>query len=280
MIVDVAKHSTASDWWTAEGGFFGEHYMTGDDSIEGYRPEERESLEARTAREVDGVVRLLGLSAGTRVLDVPCGYGRHSVELARRGYRVVGVDVNDVHLRRAQQAAAWAFENGSGNSAPRLLKGDMRDLLSTLPEAQFDAVINMFFSFGFFGEEENHQTMRSFASVLRRGGHLLLHTDVCPEMILQGHKYRLDETRNMRGGGQLVIHEEFDPRSHRLNGTWTLRHPDREIRMTPYSVRLYSLDELRAMAVESGFREVSFFRGFDGEAFEPNSSEQVMVARI
>lgn len=61
-----------------------------------------------TAREVDEIERLLKLPRTERVLDVGCGNGRHAVELARRGYRVVGIDVAEAYLREAEQDAGRA----------------------------------------------------------------------------------------------------------------------------------------------------------------------------
>src|SRR3954462_14549733 len=59
-----------------------------------------------TAAEVDFVIRMTGLSAGDRVLDVPCGSGRHTLELARRGYRVTGLDVSAEAVAHARAVAA------------------------------------------------------------------------------------------------------------------------------------------------------------------------------
>ncbi|MDR7511904.1 MAG: class I SAM-dependent methyltransferase, partial [Armatimonadota bacterium] len=61
---------------------------------------ERADVE-RAATQVEQVVRLLDLHPPARVLDLCSGYGRHSVELARRGFDVVGVDISEMQVRRA-----------------------------------------------------------------------------------------------------------------------------------------------------------------------------------
>ena len=63
----------ASKWWHEAAGFFGDFYADGDRSQEGHVAAKKMSLDERTAREVDGVVRLLSLKPRQRVLDVPCG---------------------------------------------------------------------------------------------------------------------------------------------------------------------------------------------------------------
>ena len=85
-------------WFEDGGGFFGRYYIEGDNSIEGYLRNPM-TLEERTQREIDGVVKLLDLRAGDRVLDCPCGYGRHSPELGSRGFDGVGCDI-EVLARR------------------------------------------------------------------------------------------------------------------------------------------------------------------------------------
>jgi len=91
------------DWWSEKSGFFGKFYMTGDDSIEGYHEFEKMSQDERTAEEVRGVIRLCNLKNGEKVLDCPCGWGRHSIMLAKKGFNVVGSDINDFELNIASK---------------------------------------------------------------------------------------------------------------------------------------------------------------------------------
>ncbi len=72
--------------------FFNANYIRGDNSEEGFTDDYR-TLEQRTKDEVNGVMNILNLSTGAKLLDVPCGYGRHSIELAFRGQDVTGVDI-------------------------------------------------------------------------------------------------------------------------------------------------------------------------------------------
>src|SRR5207249_2403414 len=88
--------------WYHEGGFYGPDYMAmfADEAASG-------------AAEAERALRLLALPMGSRVLDVACGYGRHAVNLAQRGLRVVGLDLNSYFLGVAAQRAA------DGNAAAR-----------------------------------------------------------------------------------------------------------------------------------------------------------------
>jgi cyclopropane fatty-acyl-phospholipid synthase-like methyltransferase len=118
-------------FWEDGAGFFGRNYMEGDDSLEGFLTTPL-GLRERTAREVDGIVRLMDLAPGMRILDCPCGYGRHSVGLAQRGFEVVGVDLNTEMLERAVQGAA-------GVERVTFVKENMLHLGY---QREFDAVLN------------------------------------------------------------------------------------------------------------------------------------------
>src|SRR5512140_3164181 len=98
--------------------------------------------------EVDFLVGALGLQGGERILDLACGYGRHALELARRGYRVVGVDITEPYI---QDARATAAREGL---AVELLQADVRDL--TFRDA-FDVVLNMADgAIGYFDAEQEN----------------------------------------------------------------------------------------------------------------------------
>lgn len=107
---------SADHWFEPLADFMGETYL-------------RYSFTKGTVREVDFLMETLGLSKGARVLDVGCGPGRHSNELARRGLRVHGVDISHRFIEVARAAAH------DGATFERL---DARDMQF---ESEFDAVI-------------------------------------------------------------------------------------------------------------------------------------------
>src|SRR5947209_19024762 len=117
----------ASDWWRT---WFGPGYLALYD----------ETLGARTPIEIDQLEALLQLRPPLRILDLPCGQGRHAIELARRGYDVTGVDLSpylrDVAKPRATEADVRV----------RGLLGHIRDASQGDP---FDLIVNVFNSFGY-----------------------------------------------------------------------------------------------------------------------------------
>ena len=106
----------------------------------------------RAKQDCQGIRRILesnGVVEGSRLLDVPCGIGRHSVELAAMGYQVVGVDFSEPFLGRARSRAE---EEGVAEQCT-FVHGDMRELASVLKEDEFDAALNLFTSIGYYDEK-------------------------------------------------------------------------------------------------------------------------------
>lgn len=119
----------------------------------------------QTEAELAFIERQLPLASHPSILDVCCGPGRHANALAQRGYRVLGVDTNAgaVAQARAAELAGASFQ---------LL--DMRELRS-LPHT-FDAVINLWASFGYFDDATNEAILRQIAAKLRSGGRAIIDT--------------------------------------------------------------------------------------------------------
>ena len=117
--------------------------------------------------EALGFARLAGLELGADVLDCPCGYGRHSIPLARAGYHIVGADRSPVLLEEARRRA------GEGEW-PRWVEADHREL--PFPDASFDCVMNLFTSLGYRGEEGDRKTLSELRRVLRPDGSLVVET--------------------------------------------------------------------------------------------------------
>ncbi len=116
-------------------------------------------------KEVRAIIDWLGLTAEDKILDLCCGTGRHSIELARRGFSVTGIDLSDVLLRHAKKK--------SEGLDIEYYQGDMRSL--PFASSSFDVVLNLFTSFGYFVEDhENVQVLAEIARVLKPNGQFLI----------------------------------------------------------------------------------------------------------
>lgn len=263
--------STRSQYkfWEEGGGFFGRPYMEGDNSLEGYLTTPLR-LEERTKIEIDGVVQLLDLRPPQKILDCPCGYGRHSIGLARRGFHVVGSDINGEML-------APALRDARGLDNIRFVKENMQRLTYG---NEFDAVLNLFFSFGFFEtEEENNDVLKNFFNALKPGGKFMMHTDINVPRITSG-TYKLHEVRNLVSGKQLEIVESYYPPDKRLTGQWILISQDgARQELTPYSHRIYTYQDFVDVCLQVGFEDVRGYGDWAGSPLEESSEDMIIVAQ-
>jgi len=218
--------------------------------------------------EVDFVVEALGLPDGARVLDLCCGHGRHAVELARRGYRVSGLDLSAYHLRLAKAAAKRA------GVEVEWLHSDMRSIPGR--GGRFDAVVNMFTSFGYFdSEDEDERVLAGVARALKPGGRFLI--DTMNRDWLMG-VFRESDATELPDGGLIVSRRTFDVRTGRIANTWTHIAPDGAQREHSFSHRLYAYTELAAMLERAGLAITRTWGGFDGSELTRHSRRVIALA--
>jgi len=211
---------------------------------------------AETEAEVEGLLRLLDLPPGSRLADVCCGAGRHLVRLLQRGYRAVGVDVSAMMLGLARREAQTRSLR-----AP-LVRADARSL--PFRAACFDAVLNLFNSFGYCEtDEENEQVLREAARVLRPGGQFLLETRNPQYQILFAP---VRQRVRAADGSFLVVSWRYDRQGRRLHSEWRRPRTGRVVYRA--SMRLYQLEELRALLSRAGLEETGLFSGYAGEPFD------------
>jgi SAM-dependent methyltransferase len=120
-----------------------------------------------TAKEVDFMLGYFNLSQGDRVLDIMCGYGRHAIELAKKGIDVTAVDNLEAYISEINKTA-------KDNSLP--LEAIQADILLYKLNKQFDLALCMGNSLNFFKEEEIYRMLVNVHDHLDKGGHLLINT--------------------------------------------------------------------------------------------------------
>jgi SAM-dependent methyltransferase len=256
-------------WWMEEYGFFGDFYMEGDDSKDGYLEGRKQTLVDRTITEAEGVIRLLDLKEGQKLMDCPCGYGRHSNELSSRGINVVGCDINSVHLGKAKK-----------NAQARGLTTDFRkvNMIEVDYQNEFDAVINMFYSFGFFDtDEENFRVLKNFYNALKPGGKFLMHTDVNMTRVDSG-KYKFDEDRPLTSGNELRVIDIYDEETKRIEGKWIITDNQGNRKEVDYSVRVYTKEEFTQMCFDAGFTKVTVYADWDGSDYSEDAEDMIFIA--
>ncbi len=213
---------------------------------------------------------MLGLKGGEKILDLPSGYGRHSIALAQKGFNVTGSELNSVHLNKAIQNAEKA------GTRVNFVKENM---ININYKGEFDTVINMFYSFGFFDtDKENNKVLKNFYNALKPGGKFLFHTDVNIPRIMSG-KYREDETRHLASGKSLRIIDKYNPSDKRIHGTWIIKDKEGNEEKKNYSVRVYTKDEFIDLCKQTGFTEFKVYSDWSGVPYSEDSEDMIIVAK-
>jgi len=264
-------------WWHPDYGFFSmDFYLKGDNSKEGFSPNNPLSNSQRTKKEVEFIIKLLQPKKGDTFLDCPCGYGRHLIELASQGFIVTGIDINKPFLDLGIKDAG--IHNLNGNT--KFLQQNMIEM--NFPHSSFDYAINMFTSLGFFEKDfENEKVIKNFSNVLKPNGKLLLYFDYNSSRIINHKYFNGDENKNRKclfNGKKydLYVEEHYDKTKKRLFGTWTLRNGGDPV-TKKYSIRIYSNEEIKKLLLYNGFSEVMFFDP-NNNNFSDKSQETIIVA--
>jgi SAM-dependent methyltransferase len=217
-----------------------------------------------TARLVQGAP-LLQFPKGARVLDLCCGPGLFVAPLARRGYRVTGVDLSPLMLKRAEAACADAAVRA------RLIPADM--LTFTEPQS-FDVVLNVFTSFGYFDDPaDNAQVLRNAHASLVPGGRLLV--DLMGKEVLAGWIGR-PQLVELGDGGYVVQRDTILDGWRRLRTDWTLVRGGRA-REASITSWLYSGAELCAMVEDAGFTDVACYGSFDAAPYDQHAKRLIVT---
>jgi ubiquinone/menaquinone biosynthesis C-methylase UbiE len=213
-----------------------------------------------------GAARLTGCPEGGDLLDVPCGFGRHAVALARAGYRVVGVD-------RSQALLAEARRRADDAEWPILVEADYREL--PFADESFDAAINLFTSLGYLGDEEDTKALAEIARVLRPAGRLVV--ELVPRDLLV-RRFSEQDWRALGGGRLLLEQRTFDAAAGIAQTTQTLVETTGERDSRTFSLRVYTATELVAMLLAAGFAEAKCYGDLEGGELTVDT-RLVVVAR-
>ncbi len=203
----------------------------------------------------------LKLPEGARVLDLCCGSGRHSLVLDKLGYNVTGVDLSETLLQEAKKSDPIG--------AIRWLQGDMRKVPA---EGPFDAVFNLFTSFGYFEDDaENEKALHEIERLLRPGGSYLIDflnpayvkANLVPHSVREEGATKIDERRS--------VEDRYVVKRIRI------RDAQAEERSYEERVKLYELADFRAMLARTGLRIDRVYGGYGGEAYDEATSQRLIL---
>jgi len=220
--------------------------------------------DGRSDAEVASLVKLLNLDSPMKILDLACGFGRHTNRLAALGHSITGVDYMPGFLALAREKAA---EMGVQVD---YRQGDMRQISFY---EEFDRVLLLFTSFGYFIDDENERVIKNMASALKPGGYLLfdiqnrdtLLKDLPPADVIE------------KDGDLLINRFSFDVLTGRFyNRRIIIRNGIRKDK--PFSIRLYNAAEVRNLLNGAGLVDYKLL-GEDHQPLSARSRRIVIIAQ-
>ena len=225
-----------------------------------------ESLtDERTEAEVSALVSLLELDKPKKILDLACGFGRHTNRLAALGHTMTGVDLMPGFLDIAKKDAVQKRVDVCYQ------QGDMRRIAF---DNEYDCVLLLFTAFGYFSDEENLQVLINARNALLPGGKLIFDIQNRDTFLKAMQPYYVVE----KEGNMMIDHMTFDSyRGRSYNRRVVFRDGIRKDK--PFFIRLYNPSEIQTLITRAGLEMEHLYAGWDAKEFSSDSNRMVVIAR-
>ncbi len=208
---------------------------------------------------IDQLLRTLHLPPGARILDLACGRGRHARYLADKGFDVTGLDISESSIAYARQ-----FEN----HRLAFYRHDMRQRFRV---NYFDAVLNLFTSFGYFNTDREHErVLHNVHDSLKPGGLFLL--DFFNAHWVRSHLVRREE----KTLGDITFHIHKSIRAGRVYKRIEFEAQGRRYTFRE-RVRLFTLEDLTAMLQKARLPVVCTYGGYDLQPYDSTLSQRLIL---
>lgn len=219
----------------------------------------------RSDMDVVSLIKLLDLHPPMKILDLACGFGRHANRLAALGYSVTGIDQSADFLSLARKHARKMDVD------VYYLQADMRHLEFV---EEFDVVIMMFTTFGYFNDGDNFRVLENIARALKPGGMLgfdIPNRDVTLKTLLPAIVVE-------KNGDLMINRNSFDMVSGRWhNQRIVIRNGVRKDK--PFSIRLYNPTETRDLVQKAGMEVLHLYGDWSGQPLSAESRGIVVLAQ-
>jgi SAM-dependent methyltransferase len=219
----------------------------------------------RTETEVANLVKLLEFDHPMDILELACGFGRHTNRLAALGHRVTGLDLMEGFLDLARKDAV------NRGVQVRYQQGDMRQIAY---QNEFDRVMMLFTAFGYFEDEDNLRVLKNVKNALRPGGLFVtdsMNRDVFLKNFQPVHVIEKD-------GSLMIDRISFDSLNGlMLNQRISIRKGVRKDK--PFKVRIYNPNEFADLLGKAGLEVYAMYGGFDAQPVSADSRRLVVLAR-
>ena len=220
-------------------------------------------------KQVGFLIQALNLNNSQTILDVACGTGRHALAFGKKGFSVVGLDINDLCVQ-------FAKKNCRQIKAVKIKKGDMRKL--GFAKSKFDLVISLYTSFGYFKtDKENKESLYELVKAVRPGGRLVIQTMNRDWLLRSFQPVTFEESfRYFYLAGR-----KYNPKTHYIEGySFFIDKKSRQGEPSYHRVRLYSIDEMKKLLKSAGLVSIKVLGNFKRERLSKyKSSHPIYIGK-
>jgi len=233
-----------------------------------------------TKQQIPALLKILRPKKDAKILDLACGHGRHSIELAKRGYKVTGIDFSKHFIDVAKKDAK------ERDAEVNFICDDMRNLSFV---NKFDFVINMFTSFGYFDDEnDNELVLRKISRALKPNGKFLIEINNFVGQLARALREGKFEKKTgfltivkkdkLSNGLIVTTKDEFNPVTMRwaMTRTWKENSKTKNYKT---NVRIFSPAELGSMMKRNGLLVEKIWGDLQGSPLGIDSRRLVVLAR-
>ena len=230
----------------------------------------------QTTAEADFLVQYLNCVPGGRLLDVPCGNGRLTFELAKRGYRVTGIDLADEFIEEARASAATALApraTAGGSDTVQFILGDMRNIEGP---GVYDGAFCFGNSFGFLEYADMEKFLAGVARALKPGARFIVNTAMAAESVLPDFE---EQSCHEMGDIIMTVKERYVAEESCVDSEYIFeRNGETDSRKAKHWI--YTVAEIRRMLERAGFEILNCFGSLKGEPFKLGSRELFVVSEL
>lgn len=216
----------------------------------------RDNTEARFF--MDNLASRLQILPKHKIMDLACGKGRHSIYLNQKGFDVVGLDLSEHSIAHAQKF---------GNERLKFVEHDMREIYA---HNQFDFVLNMFTSFGYFETEQEHITaIQAIAASLKSGGKLIIDFFNTSKVL----DSLVDENKTVSKG--ITFYQTRQIIDGAIVKTITFEDEGKHFEFQE-KVKAFTESDFRRFFKLAGLETIHLFGDYKLNPFNPNESERMI----
>ena len=227
----------------------------------------------KDAAQIAGLLtRSVKLPKGAKVMDLASGNGRHSLIFAKKGFNVTGIDLSKYLIGEAKKKLKGDYKKFSGKLKFEI--GDMRDIAH---KNEFDLVVNLFSSFGYFEKDsENFKVIKSISRSLKKGGYFFF--DYLNAEYLRNHLKPFD--MSMRNHN--VIFQVREIKANAVYKSIIIVKNDKSAKSPLVCkfhemVKLYNLADYKKVFTKYGLKIVKTFGDYSGSKFSASGSNRLII---